>query len=128
MQGAGCEISCAGFRVRARWKLSCRPLSIPHVSSIAGFRALMRTVLWLLPILCAVRLQAQDTDKEFWPEFDVYFKLNEKSRLFSLVSEPSWSTRKATLMVRLEHISTFIRSPYSDGLCSMPMQLGASCS
>ena len=57
-----------------------------YLQSLSRFRALMRTVLWLLPILCAVRLQAQDTENEFWPEFDVYFKLNEKSRLFFLVS------------------------------------------
>ena len=47
-------------------------------------RVLIRIVLWLLPVLCAARLQAEDTRNEFWPELDVYLKLNEKSRLFFL--------------------------------------------
>jgi hypothetical protein len=49
-------------------------------------RLLTRLTLWLLPILCAARLPAQDTRNEFWPEWDVYLKLNEKSRLFFLYS------------------------------------------
>ena len=48
--------------------------------------ALMRMLLWLLLILWAARLQAEDTRNEFWPELDVYLKLNEKSRLFFLYS------------------------------------------
>jgi hypothetical protein len=47
---------------------------------------LIRIVLCLMPILCAARLQAQDTRNEFWPEVDVYLKLNEKSRLFLFYS------------------------------------------
>jgi Protein of unknown function (DUF2490) len=55
-------------------------------SFCACSRILIRVVLWLMPILCVPRLQAQDTRNEFWPEFDVYLKLNEKSRLFFLYS------------------------------------------
>jgi hypothetical protein len=42
--------------------------------------------LWVLPVLFTARVQAQDTSNEFWPELDVFLKLNEKSRLFFLYS------------------------------------------
>src|SRR5262249_24689794 len=49
-------------------------------------RRLTCIVFWVLLVLCAARLQAQDTRSEFWPELDVFLKLNEKSRLFFLYS------------------------------------------
>ena len=57
--------------------------------------ALMRMLLWLLLILWAARLQAQDTRNEFWPEWDVYLKLNEKSRLFFLYSATKLDDRQS---------------------------------
>ena len=59
-------------------------------------RILIRIALWLLPVLFTARLQAQDTRNEFWPELDVYLKLNEKSRLFFLYSATKLDDR-ATL-------------------------------
>jgi hypothetical protein len=58
-------------------------------------RRLTRLTLWLLPILCAARLPAQDTRNEFWPEWDVYLKLNEKSRLFFLYSATKLDDRQS---------------------------------
>ena len=49
-------------------------------------RLLTWVTLWVLPVLFTVRVQAQDTRNEFWPELDVFLKLNEKSRLFFLYS------------------------------------------
>jgi hypothetical protein len=66
------------------------PSAVEDPSCLRSFcacsRVLIWMVLWLLPVLCAARLQAQDTRNEFWPEFDAYLRLNEKSRLFFMYS------------------------------------------
>lgn len=52
-----------------------------------GFR-LARSTAWLLPLagLLALPAAAQETGSEAWPEFDVFVKLTESSRLFVLAS------------------------------------------
>jgi hypothetical protein len=45
------------------------------------FRVFMRIAFVLVPLLWAISVQADDTRTEFWPECDVFLKLNEKSRL-----------------------------------------------
>jgi len=51
------------------------------------------TVFCLL-LLYPVSLRAQDTSNEFWPEFNVFLKLNEKSRLFFLYSATKLDARQ----------------------------------
>ena len=55
---------------------------------------LARTAFCLLSISCAVQLQADDASTEFWPEWDVYLRLNDKSRLFFLYSATKLDNRQ----------------------------------
>jgi hypothetical protein len=57
-------------------------------------RVLISLTLCLLAGLCPARLQADDTRTEFWPEWDVYLKLNDKSRLFFLYSATKLDNRQ----------------------------------
>ena len=45
-----------------------------------SFRALLALFILALP----ARAQDSDSTSEFWPEFDIFIKLNEKSRIFVL--------------------------------------------
>jgi hypothetical protein len=53
-----------------------------------------RTAFCLLSISCAVQLQADDASTEFWPEWDVYLRLNDESRLFFLYSATKLDNRQ----------------------------------
>jgi len=57
------------------------------------YPVLAGTVFCLL-LLCSASLRAQDTSNEFWPEFNVFLKLNEKSRLFFLYSATKLDARQ----------------------------------
>jgi Protein of unknown function (DUF2490) len=66
--------------------------SRPGLDSLAASRVLV--MLCLLPVLCPASLRAQDTGNEFWPELDVFLKLNNKSRLFFLYSATKLDARQ----------------------------------
>lgn len=52
------------------------------VSPTAG--RVIRALLLLLPLTGAAAAQDSDSTNEFWPEFDFFIKLNEKSRIYAL--------------------------------------------
>jgi Protein of unknown function (DUF2490) len=64
-------------------------------STGSRFRVLISITLWLLVGLCPARVQADDTRTEFWPEWDVYLKLNDKSRLFFFYSATKLDDRQS---------------------------------
>jgi len=47
-------------------------------------RKLFMALLMLLCLALPARAQEPDSTSEFWPEFDIFIKLNEKSRIFVL--------------------------------------------
>jgi hypothetical protein len=49
-------------------------------------RRLFMAPLMLLCLALPARAEEPDSTNEFWPEFDIFIKLNEKSRLFILYS------------------------------------------
>src|SRR5687767_174494 len=69
--------------------LRCQPLGCLAVS-----RTQAKLMLCLLTLLCPASLRAQDTSNEFWPEVDVFLKLNHKSRLFFLYSATKLDDRQ----------------------------------
>ena len=64
-------------------------------STSSCFRFLFVIALWLLAGLCPARVQAEDTRTEFWPEVDVYYKLNQKSRLYFFYSATKLDDRQS---------------------------------
>jgi Protein of unknown function (DUF2490) len=54
----------------------------------------MRMAVVLLSLLNAAPFQADDTRTEFWPEWDVFLKLNDKSRLFFFYSATKLDDRQ----------------------------------
>jgi Protein of unknown function (DUF2490) len=68
--------------------------SRPGLDSLAASRVLVKLLLCLLPVLCPASLRAQDISNEFWPELDVFLKLNNKSRLFFLYSATKLDDRQ----------------------------------
>jgi len=65
-----------------------------RLDSLAPSRVLVKLMFCLLPMLCPAILRAQDTSNEFWPEVDVFLKLNDKSRLFFLYSATKLDNRQ----------------------------------
>src|SRR6186713_1301590 len=65
-----------------------------RLDSLAPSRVLVKLMFCLLPMLCPASLRAQDTSNEFWPEVDVFLKLNNKSRLFFLYSATKLDDRQ----------------------------------
>jgi hypothetical protein len=59
------------------------------------FRILTRLFFFLLPFFIADQVQADDTSTQFWPEVDVYYKLNEKSRLYFSYSATKLDDRQS---------------------------------
>ncbi len=62
--------------------------------SFAVSGVLVKMMLCLLPVLCPASLRAEDTVSQFWPELDVYLKLNDKSRLFFLFGATKLDNRE----------------------------------
>ena len=58
------------------------------------FRILTGLSFFLLSLFFADRVQAEDTRTEFWPEVDVFYKLNEKSRLYFFYSATKLDNRE----------------------------------
>ena len=73
---------------------------MPHKDSRTAFdslgvsRVLVKIMLCLLSVLYPASLRAQDISNEFWPELDVFLKLNNKSRLFFLYSATKLDDRQ----------------------------------
>ena len=65
-----------------------------RLDSLAPSRVLVKLMFCLLPMLCPAILRAQDTSNEFWPEVDVFLKLNDKSRFFFLYSATKLDDRQ----------------------------------
>jgi hypothetical protein len=59
------------------------------------FRILTRLSFILLSLFFADPVQADDTRTEFWPEVDVYYKLNQKSRLYFSYSATKLDDRQS---------------------------------
>jgi hypothetical protein len=53
------------------------------------------TAFCLLPVLCPASFRAQESRDEFWPEFNLFLKLNNKSRLFFLYSATKLDDRQS---------------------------------
>ena len=104
------------------------------VASSMGFRStsacrrrLTGMILWVLPVLLTARVQAQDTRNEFWPELDVFLKLNEKSRLFFLFSATKLDQRATYADGSFGAHLDFYTCPCSgEGCCSNTMMLPGS--
>jgi hypothetical protein len=67
---------------------------LPGLNSLAVSSMPVKWMLSLLLVLCPASLRAQDTSNEFWPEVDVFLKLNDKSRLFFLYSATKLDNRQ----------------------------------
>ncbi len=52
----------------------------------AGLRQLLRPVLAFLAMACSLSGQTQGSQREFWPELDVFLNLNQDSRLYFMYS------------------------------------------
>lgn len=70
------------------------PNSRTGQDSSAISRVLVKMMVCLLPLLYAANLRAQDARREFWPEFNVFLKLNHRSRLFFLYSATKMDDRQ----------------------------------
>jgi hypothetical protein len=89
-----CNRSETGFGTARTPGAELRPeTSLLRRRSTRAACAPIGLALCLLPRFSA-RLQAQDIRDEFWPELNLYLKLNEKSRLFFLYSATKLDNRQ----------------------------------
>ena len=84
------------------------------------FRILRRLLFFLLLLFFADQVQADDARTEFWPEVDVYYKLNEKSRLYFVYSATKLDDRQTYSDGSLAGTWTFTRCLYSAAV-SVPL-------